>query len=481
VIRNLRDKDVVDSGEDSFWPRLRRLRHKYGEPEFCRDEEKPLVDRKKTALLVSLPYYPSGVIGAHRSGKFAKYLRTCGWEPVILTIREELYPEFFPLVDQRLREQIPVGAKLIRTGCFRATRLKRVLPRVYASAKQSRLLAGHAASQGHEELGLNAWLEVPDTAFWIPYGLFHGLSAARRSDIIWATSPPTGGLCLGALLSRLTGRPLVVDLRDPWRIGSMNIFATQLHKRLDLCWERFVMQTAARVITVTDRLADVVRKSYPQHEDKLVVIHNGYDPEDFPSLEPLHDARPGRELTIGYFGVITYGREESFEPFLRLVRRLAESPQGPNVRLFYRGPDTVKLADLAARCGVQDRVDNGGLVSHQQAGALASKMDALLVLSSDKFDYMLPGKLFDCLGAGRPVLAVAPEGALCEFVREHNLGVAVDPGREDSMDAAFERFCLQYVHFCRHVGEVAPAFTRLAMTRKLAAVMEEVVRDATGV
>src|SRR5262249_30057930 len=118
-------------------------------------------------------------------------------------------------------------------------------------------------------------------------------------------------------------------------------------------------------------------------------------------------------------------------------------------------------------------------VSHREALAIASRMDVLLVLSSDKFQYMLPGKLFDCLGVGRPVFAVAPDGALSEFVREHRLGVAVDPGRGESMEAAFERFCRGYVYFRQQVREVAPAFTRLAMTRKLATVLDEVVQEAT--
>ncbi len=136
------------------------------------------------------------------------------------------------------------------------------------------------------------------------------------------------------------------------------------------------------------------------------------------------------------------------------------------------------LSKLALIYEVQDRVDNGGFVSHQEALAMASRMDVLLVLSSDKFEYMLPAKLFDCLGAEKPVFAVAPEGALLEFVREHRLGVAVDPGRGESMEAAFERFCRGFVQFRQHVREAAPAFTRLAMTRKLATVLEEVVREA---
>jgi len=433
---------------------------------------------QKKVLMISLAYYPSGVTGAHRGGKFAKYLRACGWEPVILTVREEFYHEFSPLVDEKLREQIPVDAKLIRTGFFWAARFKHFLPGLYSKAKRSRVLAGAAGGKRQQEPDLSSWIEVPDSAFWIPYGLWHGLRAAGECDVIWATSPATGVLCVGAILSRLTRRPLVVDLRDPWRIDSVRPCATRLHQRLDSSWERFVLATAARIVTVTDRMADIVCRSYPQHQHKLTVIHNGYDAEDFSPVQwPTGDRTP-LELTVGYFGFMTQGREDSLRAFLQLVGRLPASPQGPYIRFVYRGGDTAMLSRLALIYEVQDRVDNGGFMSHKEASAMASRMDVLLVLSSDNYEYALPAKLFDCLGAGKPVFAVAPEGALLEFVRQYDVGIAVDPARGESMDTAFQRLWHHYGHFREHVREVAPAFTRLAMTRKLATVLEEVVRKA---
>ena len=174
---------------------------------------KATVVSQKKVLMISVAYYPSSVTGAHRGGKFAKYLRVCGWEPVILTVREEFYHEWSPLVDEKLREQIPMDAKLIRTGCFWVARFKHFLPGLYAKAKRSRVLARAAGGKRQQEPDLSSWIEVPDLAFWIPYGLWHGLRAARECDVIWATSPSTGALCAGAILSRLTRRPLVVDLR----------------------------------------------------------------------------------------------------------------------------------------------------------------------------------------------------------------------------------------------------------------------------
>ena len=139
------------------------------------------------------------------------------------------------------------------------------------------------------------------------------------------------------------------------------------------------------------------------------------------------------------------------------------------------------LSSLALIYEVQDRVDNGGFMSHKEASAMASRMDVLLVLSSDNYEYALPAKLFDCLGAGKPVFAVAPEGALLEFVRQYDIGIAVDPARGESMDTAFQRLWDQYGHFRERLREVATAFTRLAMTRKLAVLLEGVVSEANHV
>ena len=75
---------------------------------------------KHKVLLVSREYYPSGGIGAHRAGKFSKYLREFGWEPTILCIKEKYYP----LIDDGLKCQIPEGIKVIRSGYLGVDALK---------------------------------------------------------------------------------------------------------------------------------------------------------------------------------------------------------------------------------------------------------------------------------------------------------------------------------------------------------------------
>src|SRR6266849_4746699 len=66
----------------------------------------------KRVLLVAFHYPPdlssSGVL---RTLKFSRYLREHGWEPVVLTARENCYES----TDPALLEQIPAGVEVRRT------------------------------------------------------------------------------------------------------------------------------------------------------------------------------------------------------------------------------------------------------------------------------------------------------------------------------------------------------------------------------
>jgi len=79
----------------------------------------------RRVLLISRHYYPELLIGAHRAGKFAKYLRCFGWEPTVLSTKEKYYSS----IDEALREQIPEDIDVIRTGYFGVESVKRWLLR----------------------------------------------------------------------------------------------------------------------------------------------------------------------------------------------------------------------------------------------------------------------------------------------------------------------------------------------------------------
>ncbi len=423
-------------------------------------------------LLVTRGYYPCAAVGSHRAGKFAKYLRRFGWEPTVLTIKEEFYPDLSLFVDRALCAEIPVGMEVIRGGYLEPRRLRRWLD-AWRRTRATGTAQGRTLQSGPRRAQLTDWIEVPESASWLPTGILQGLRPARRSDVIWATSPPTVGLCVGAVLSRLTGRPLVVDLRDPWRLGDVKLWPTRCHHWLDRRWERFVLETASRIVVVTPLMADTLRREHPEYTDKLSVIYNGYDPTDFAGETVSSDPSRGKALRVGYFGAVYQGREEYMLELLRGAKAISDEFCERPLHVVMRGPSHQAIAALAARADAVDILDNGGPVPYRQALALMLEMDVLLLVGSQEHGYALPGKLFEYVGAGRPILALTPPGALTDFIRHHQVGVAVDPSSGERVIAGLRELLANYAMYRDKLAQAAGQFTREACTRQLAEILDE--------
>src|SRR5438132_11554717 len=82
-----------------------------------RDGNDPLVRMPATPkiLLISYHFPPDAAVGAVRPGKFAKYLSRLGWQPYILTVKEQ----YFAATDRgRLHEVSHLPT--LRTRCWPA-------------------------------------------------------------------------------------------------------------------------------------------------------------------------------------------------------------------------------------------------------------------------------------------------------------------------------------------------------------------------
>jgi hypothetical protein len=78
--------------------------------------------------------------------------------------------------------------------------------------------------------------------------------------------------------------------------------------------------------------------------------------------------------------------------------------------------------DMARRFGIQDAVDLLDWLPRGDAVRLMQQSHLLLVLAPPNHKLLLPAKLFDYVGSGTPVLAIADPGATTDFVRETGCG-----------------------------------------------------------
>lgn len=365
----------------------------------------------RRVLFIAYLYPPIANSGTRRSLSFANHLPDNGWEPLVLTLQPE--------------PQAPLDAELlaeVRPG----TRIERV-------ALQSRLRArrwvGWLGERAVEALAwrLRVRATVPDEAAgWFAPAVERALVLHEREgfDAIYASGWPWTGFLIAREVSRRTGKPYVLDYRDQWTPSGDMAWETPSadQARNNPALERLAARDAAAIVTVTGALVDSIARDCGR--TGLHLITNGFEPKDFAGgAAPVADGL----LRIVYTGVWRpgYGLQDLYAAIAVLKARGA--PELTRLRVqaagFKPGP--------AAEAGVADMVSELGPVPHGQALMLMKQADVLYLPVPTGYyaTASLPGKLFEYLGCGRPVLAVVPEASeVWRVLGDAGGGVRCEPG-----------------------------------------------------
>ena len=408
----------------------------------------------KKVLLIAYHYPPLGGAGVFRTLKFTKYLPKFGYQPHVLTVKNPMYST----KDLTLVGEIPPEASIHRTFSFE-----------------------HRILRAPRLLSINLkWLYIPDENIgWLPFAVFYGKKIIEKENIgiIYATAPIFTSLLIGCLLKKKTGKPLVVDYRDPWTQNVFIKYPTKLHKKIEEKMEEVVLNTADYIITTTEPMRLKLIEKYPFVKEKCVTITNGFDPEDFRGL--IRNASKNK-FTITYTGYL-YGLRTG-KPFFVALRELIKEKKEleSKIQVLFAGPPSGQTALFAEELGLQNVVKFLGYIPHQESLKLMVNSDALLLIIALEESYdgktgplMIPGKLFEYLGAKRSILALVPQGAAADVIRSTKSGIIVSPEDINSIKQAifklfqdWERGRLTIVE--SNISE----YNRELLTAKLAKVFE---------
>jgi glycosyltransferase involved in cell wall biosynthesis len=191
-------------------------------------------------------------------------------------------------------------------------------------------------------------------------------------------------------------------------------------RRLETGLEGRVVRGADVVVCASRPVAaDLERRFHVRAE----VVANGWDPAVAPpGVEPpRHDVR-----TLVHTGTLsgTFGRNP--EPLLRALAALRKEPGVPPLRFLHAGRLTAADLALLGRSGAAEAFEHVGTLDRATALALQRSADALVLVTARNVGE-LPGKLFEYLAAGRPIVALAAGNEAARVVEETRTGVAVAP------------------------------------------------------
>lgn len=361
----------------------------------------------KRVLIITYYWPPNGGAGVYRWLKLSKLLPEHGWLPVIYTPSDPEMVADDPGLLRDVRADIEVIKRPI-TEPF--TWYKRFTGRSTKEKVQVGFLNEKEQGGWKEDLAL--WVRsnffIPDARVWWVRPSVRFLKRYLREhpvDAVVSTGPPHSMHLIALALKRALGVKWLADFRDPWtdidfyRELKLTRRADAKHKRL----EREVLRGADRVITVSWRWADDLARLGARPVD---VVTNGYDPDDLPTPSPPVDDA----FSLVHIGSLPPSRNAP--ELWRALKALCDADPAFARKFVLRfvGPVDHTIARSVEEAGLGRHLERTGRVTHAEAMRHMQRARVLLLMVNDTPNLMgiLPGKLFEYLSTGRPVLAVGP-------------------------------------------------------------------------
>ena len=396
----------------------------------------------KKVLIVTYYFPPAGGPGVQRWLKFVKYLPDFQFEPIVYVPQNPTYP----IVDEGLLAEVSDQLTLLKQPIWEPYGMASLFSKNKINNISAGIIPSNKKQSFIEKIALfvRGNLFIPDARmFWVNPSVkfLREYCQSNQIDTIITTGPPHSLHLIGLALQQQLSIKWVADFRDPWTtIGyhkalKLLPWAQRKHKRL----EQQVLQAADAIIvtSATTKTEFETLTSRP-----IEVITNGYDIATEPSLQL--DAK----FSLAHIGSLLSARNpivlwEALAELLQEVPELAS-----HLQLNFIGTTSQEVKDTIEKRGLLSYVHDYGYVAHLDAVRFQKQSQILLLIEIDSPDtkLILPGKLFEYLVSGRPILAMGPEGSdFASIITETQTGAFFNYAQKREVKAYIQRCYSDYL------------------------------------
>lgn len=350
--------------------------------------------RNKNLLIVTCGFPPSGGMGIYRITKFVKYLSRHDWNIYVVTV----HPTKYGRKDYSLLKDIPEEINIFKTN------------ELYTSRRNNKF--------ARMRFFFDYYIK------WYPRAIIKGKKIIKENDIdlIFVSYPWASHLVIGFILSIITNRSLIIDYRDYWTKGffPFSLFFDYL--------EKIIIQKSEYVIFNNYHTSELYKFKYKGIlGDKYDIIENGYDNEDRPCVVYTEN---------NYYNIVYTGNpynKNIQRPFLRAIKQLVEERQinKKNFKITFVGYLNNLDRDYIINNEIEPYFEFVEDVTHNESITFQMKASLLLLFADfDSFKDMwcTPGKFFEYLGTGKPILLLADKkSAMADYLEWTKSGLLVEP------------------------------------------------------
>jgi len=261
-------------------------------------------------------------------------------------------------------------------------------------------------------------------------------------DVLYVESPPLFLGLTGILVSRWRKSKLLFNVTDLWPASAvaLGILRNRTAINFATALERFIYKRADMITGQTEGIVQGVKERAGQIPVSLVM--NGVSLEAYSIPSTARDDKRkefglANSFVVGYAG--RHGIAQGLETVLQAAALLSEVHE-IKFAFFGDGPAKTSLVELAERIGLK----NVRFFSPRPAAEMPSILscfDAAVVPLKrlELFQGALPCKLFECMGAGVPVI-VSIGGEAKRLVEKANGGITIAPEDPRAMADAILTF-----------------------------------------
>lgn len=354
-------------------------------------------------LLLSYWFPPNNAIGASRAAAIARFFADEGWSVTVVGADSGAVSKDFDLDLS--------GIEVHRVADTAFTRFLNIRPERKRGMRALSALMRYVA---FPDAFYTTTREMGKVANKL-------IAQGRGFDVVLSTALPFSQHAVAGRIARKLGALLVLDNRDTWACSAYRRrlpFSAERERR----YEHRILSAADLVTTISDGMTRQFRDNYPNLAERISTIRNGVDDIAVIRGSELSSARPGPR--IAYTGIL-YGEKRDIRPLLEATR-----DSGLPIAFDFYGAESDRVAAFKAQFPMLEIVDHGR-VSRDQAIAAQRNADALLVglgrHATEKT--FLPGKFFEYVGTGRPIIVIADSDyEIGQLVEAHELGIVTrDP------------------------------------------------------
>ena len=302
-----------------------------------------------------------------------------------------------------------------------------------------------------------------------------GIPLAKKADVILATTPPLTIAYVGAILSRISGKKLIIDIRDPWidAAKEMGILKNKLLWSLLKKFEKSIYKKACTVVINSPAFVSYITSL--NIKTRFFLITNGIEDEVFNKLLNIEEKLPKRPYIITYSGNL--GKAQMLSSIIPAVKDFKDKII---LRLIGDGTDVENIRKIKEELKIDNLEIHPPISRDKLFSKYFPKTDAFLVHLAKKkvFEKTIPSKIFEYMSTGKLIL-YGVDGVSKSILDEAKAGFWFEPENPK----AFRKVIKEMINYFETGGKNKNSYTinyvkehylRSLLNEKWLKVLEEV-------